>query len=367
MKIALVHDFLIQDGGAEKVLDVMQEIWPQAPTYTLFFDPKKLPAFSDRNLRISFLQKLPFALKKYQWYILLMPTAIEHFDLSGYDVVISSTSAFAKGVITHPKTIHLCYCHTPTRYLWSDTHSYVKELRVPRFIKSLLPPILSRLRAWDQQAALRVDQFIANSQTVRQRIQKYYKKDACVIFPPVDTHHFHISPRPKTYFLTGGRLVAYKRFDLVVEACNKTGIPLKIFGSGPIKNDLQKQAKPNIEFLGKVDDQKRHELYADARAFIHPQEEDFGMTPVESMASGRPVIAYRKGGATETVLEGVSGEFIETQTWEELADHLIRFDERRYDPHRIKAHAEQFGKERFKKELKKLVEDLCASSSTSDI
>ncbi len=362
MKIALVHDYLVQDGGAEKVLDVLQEIWPEAPTYTLFFDPKKLPTFSGRDIRTSFLQKMPLALKKYQWYITLMPTATEHYDLSEYDVVVSSTSAFAKGIITRPGAIHICYCHTPTRYLWSDTHSYVEELRVPRFIKSMLPPVLSRLRAWDQQAADRVDQFVANSQTVRERIKKYYRHDAHVIFPPVDTHRFHISPRPKTYFLTGGRLVAYKRFDLVIDACNKTGIPLKIFGSGPVQDDLRRQAKSNVEFLGKVSGDVLHDLYAEALAFIHPQEEDFGITPVESMAAGRPVIAYRKGGAGETVVEGLSGEFIETQTWEELADHLIRFDDTRYDPKTIKAHAEKFSRERFKKEMEEFI---CTYSSTS--
>src|SRR3989338_1939158 len=293
MKIALVHDYLVQDGGAEKVLEVMQEIWPQAPTYTLFFDPKKLPTFSGRDIRTSFLQKLPLALKKYQWYITLMPTATEQYNLSEFDVVVSSTSAFSKGVITKPGAVHICYCHTPTRYLWSDTHSYLEELRVPRIIKSFLPIVLSRLRTWDQQAAWRVDHFVANSQTVRQRIQKYYHKDAHVIFPPVDTHKFHLSPRPKNYFLTGGRLVAYKRFDLVVDACNKTGIPLKIFGTGPVESQLKKYAKSNIEFLGKVSDDTLRILYADAKAFIHPHEEDFGITPVESMAAGRPVIAYR--------------------------------------------------------------------------
>lgn len=358
MKLALIHDHLIQDGGAEKVLDVLQEMWPQAPTYTLFFDPKKFPNFAGRDIRTSFLQRMPLALKKYQWYITLMPTATEQYDLSEYDVIVSSTSAFAKGVLTRPGTTHICYCHTPTRYLWSDTHSYVEELRVPGFIKAMLPPVLSRLRTWDQQAAARVDHFVANSETVRLRIQKYYRRDAHVIFPPVDTHHFHLSPRPKTYFLAGGRLVAYKRFDLIVDACNKTGLPLKIFGSGPVEADLKKHAESNIEFLGKVSDEKLRELYADAIAFIHPQEEDFGITAIESMASGRPVIAYRKGGATETIVEGVSGEFLETQTWEELADHLIRFNSSHYNPHRIKALAEQFGRERFKKELKELISTL---------
>lgn len=356
MRIALVHDYLVQDGGAEKVLHALQEIWPDAPTFTLFFDPKKLPAFAGRDIRTSFLQHLPFALKKYQWYIALMPTATEQYDLSDFDVVISSTSAFAKGILTRPDAVHICYCHTPTRYLWSDTHSYIEDLHAPRLIKSLLPPLLSRLRLWDKQAADRVDYFIANSQTVKNRIQKYYRKDAHVIFPPVDTHKFHLSPRPKTYFLTGGRLVAYKRFHLVVEACNKTGIQLKLFGTGPVETALRKQARKNVEFFGKVSDAQLHDLYADAKAFIHPQEEDFGITPVESMAAGRPVIAYRKGGATETIVEGVTGEFIETQTWEELADHLIRFEERHaYDPTRIKHHAEQFSRQLFKEQIQQFL------------
>lgn len=355
MKIALVHDYLIQDGGAEKVLEILQEIWPSAPTYTLLFDPKKLPTFAGRDIRTSFLQRFPFAKTKYQWYITLMPTATEHYDLREFDVVISSTSAFAKGIITRPDAIHICYCHTPTRYLWTDTTSYIQELRVPGFVKALLPPVLSRLRMWDQQAAQRVDHFIANSETVRARIQKFYRHDAIVIYPPVNTNLFHLSPKPKTYFLTGGRLVAYKRFDMVIEACNKTGLPLKVFGSGPVEKKLRKMAKPNVEFFGRVSEKEQHELYANARAFIHPQEEDFGITPVESMASGRPVIAYRKGGATETVIEGLSGELFDEQSWEELADHLIRFDESKYDPHTIKTHAEQFNKEVFIEKMKKIV------------
>jgi glycosyltransferase involved in cell wall biosynthesis len=357
MKIALVHDYLIQDGGAEKVLEVLQEIWPSAPTYTLFFDPKKIPTFAGRDIKTSFLQRMPFSKTKYQWYIMLMPTATEHYDLSEFDVVVSSTSAFAKGIITRPDTLHICYCHTPTRYLWSDMRSYIQELRAPKLIKTILPPLLSRLRVWDHQSAARVDNFIANSATVKKRIQKYYQKGSTVIYPPVNTHLFQISTKPKEYFLTGGRLVAYKRFDLVVDAFNKTGLPLKVFGSGPVENDLRKKAKSNIEFLGRVSEDVQRELYQNAKAFIHPQEEDFGITPVESMAAGRPVIAYRKGGATETVKEGLSGEFFSEQSWEELADHLIRFDESKYDPRKIKSHAENFCKEQFKTRLKIFVEE----------
>lgn len=356
MKLALVHDYLIQSGGAEKVVDVMHGLWPKAPLYTLLFEPKNLPEFKGRDIRTSFLKRLPLARRKYQWYLPLMPTATEHYDLKGFDVVLSSTSAFAKGVITGEKTLHVCYCHTPTRYLWSDTHSYIAELRIPRFIKSFLPPVLSRLRVWDKQAADRVDVFIANSETVKQRIKKYYRKEAHVIHPPVDTHRYNISNKPKEYFLIGGRLVAYKRYDMVIEAANKTGLPLKIFGSGPVEKDLKKMAGPNVEFLGRVDEKTKAELYANAKAFINPQEEDFGITPVESMAAGRPVIAWRKGGATETVKEGVSGEFFDEQSWEELADHMIRFDESNYDPHKIKAHAENFSRKNFEQRIKTFIE-----------
>lgn len=362
MKIALVHDYLIQDGGAEKVLEVLQEIWPSAPTYTLFFDPKKLPAFAGRNIKTSFLQRMPFATKKYQWYIMLMPTATEHYDLSEFDVVVSSTSAFAKGIITRPDAIHVCYCHTPTRYLWSDMRNYIQELRAPKIIKIILPPLLSHLRVWDHQAATRVNNFVANSKTVSKRIKKYYQQDSHVIYPPVNTHLFKISTKPKSYFLTGGRLVAYKRFDIVVEACNKTGMKLKVFGSGPVEKDLRKMAKDNIEFLGRISEEIQTELYANAKAFIHPQEEDFGITPVESMAAGRPVIAYRKGGATETVKEGLCGEFFDEQSWEELADHLIRFNESNYDPRKIKSHAENFCKEQFKTKMKIFVEEIWKKS-----
>lgn len=356
MKIAFVHDYLAQNGGAEKVLQAFQEIWPQAPTYTLFFDVRKLPQFKGQDIRTSFMQKLPLVRSRYQWYLPLMPTATESLDLSEFDVVLSSASAFAKGVITREDALHICYCHTPTRYLWSDTHSYVQELAMPRVIKSLLPILLSRLRIWDRQAADRVDYFIGNSETVRRRIKKYYGRDSLLLAPPVATDRFSVSGEPKKYFLTGGRLVAYKRYDLVVEACNQTGLPLKIFGTGPVAKALKKTAKSNIEFLGPVSDQEQARLYAGAKAFIHPQVEDFGITPVESMAAGRPVIAYRAGGATETVLEGIAGEFFDEQCWAAVADQLIRFDETRYDPVQIRKHAEQFSTQVFQSRIRQLVE-----------
>jgi glycosyltransferase involved in cell wall biosynthesis len=362
MKIALVHDYLTQDGGAEKVLSVLQDIWPSAPTFVLFHDLRRVPRFKGKDLRTSFLQRMPLIRSKFQWYLPLMPTATEHYDLKGFDVVVSSTSAFAKGIVTQPGTIHVCYCHTPTRYLWTDTLSYVEELRIPRFVKAMLPPLLSLLRVWDRQSAERVDVFIANSETVRGRIKKYYGRDSEVVHPPVETEKFVVSDAPKTYFLAGGRLVAYKRFDLIVEAANKTGLPLKIFGTGPVLAELKKQAKSNVQFLGRVSDKDLPSLYANAKAFIHPQEEDFGITAVESMAAGRPVMALKKGGAIETVIDGVTGHLFEEQSWEELADYFIRFDDTQWNPVAIKAHAERFSRAAFMDRIRALVEKHYAHS-----
>lgn len=352
MRTALIHDHLIQSGGAERVLSALQAMWPHAPTYTLAFDRARMDAeFGHRDIRTSFLQRFPGGLSKLRWYLALMPTATESYDLSAFDMVISSSSAFAKGVLTQPHSVHICYCHTPTRYLWSDTHSYREELRAPRFAKFLLPPFLSLLRMWDRAAADRVDFFIANSETVRERIKKFYRRDSVVIPPPVDTHRFAISADPKTYYLIGGRLVAYKRYDIVIDAFTKLGIPLKVFGSGPAEKDLRKRAGANIEFLGRVSDDERARLFANAIAFLHPHEEDFGITAVESMAAGRPVIAYRRGGAIETIVDGVTGVFFDEQTWEELADTVLHFDHTKFQPARIKEHAERFSVEHFRKAM----------------
>jgi len=351
MKIALIHDHLTQEGGAEKVLQVLQDIYPQAPTYTLFYDAEKIKTFKDKKIITSFLQKMPWALKKYQMYLPLMPTATESYNLIDYDMVISSCSAFAKGVITRSNTIHICYCHTPTRYLWSDTHRYVEELGYNRIIKKIIPLILTRLRQWDRLAADRVDYFLASSKNVAKRIEKYYGRTSIVIYPPVETDKFKISDKLQNYFLIGGRLVAYKRYDLAIEAFNHLKIPLKIFGEGPERKNLEKMAKSNIEFLGKVNNEKLTELYSQAQAFIHPQIEDFGITAVESMASGRPVIAFAAGGALETVIEGKTGKLFDEQTWESLADAVIRMQKEKYNPQSIKLHAEKFRTDRFKKEI----------------
>jgi len=357
MKIALVHDYLAQDGGAERVLKAFHEIWPSAPIFVLFHKPGSVAGFEQADIRESFLRFLPWGRTRYQWYLPWMPLAMEKHNLDEFDVVLSNTSAFAKGVITRPHTLHICYCHTPTRYLWTDTHEYIADLKYNFVIKAFLPRLLHYMRMWDKASVDRVDQFIANSKTIKQRIQKYYRHSSDIVYPPVDVQKFFVS-KPGDYFVTGGRLAAYKRFDLVVQVFNRLGWPLKIYGSGPKWwSDVQKSAKPNIEFLGRVDEKTKAELLSNAKAFIHPQLEDFGITPVEAMAAGTPVIAYGFGGATETVVPGKTGVFFHEQTWESLLDTLLKFDPQAWDRQAIREHALQFSADRFKKEMKQYVED----------
>ncbi|MFH0819341.1 MAG: glycosyltransferase [Patescibacteria group bacterium] len=357
MKIALVHDHLAQDGGAEKVLAAFQQIWPEAPTYVVVYNPKQAnKIFANKDIRTSFIQKLPWGVKKYKWYMPFYPAAVEDYDLSDYDVILSSNSAFAKGIITKPKTLHICYCHTPTRFLWSDTHSYIKELGVSKIVKKILPIFLSNIRQWDRLAAERVDKYISNSSLVKKRIEKYYHRDSDIIYPPVEVEKFALNNETGDYFLAGGRIVPYKRFDIIVDAFNRLGRPLKIFGDGPELNALKARAKKNIEFLGRVDDQEKMKLYQNALAYINPQEEDFGITMLESMASGRPVIAYDAGGAKEIINTNLTGILFAEQTWEDLADAVVKFDSATYTPSEIRKYAEQFNISHFKQSIEQYVE-----------
>jgi glycosyltransferase involved in cell wall biosynthesis len=351
-KVALVHDYLVQDGGAERVLAVLQEMFPKAPTFVLFYDPTQSHAsFQNRSIKTSFLNRWPFARKNYQWYLPLMPMAIEHIDLTGYDLVISSSIAFAKGVLASPGSTHICYCHTPTRFLWQERLSYLNDLPQPRFIKSLLPAFMHHLRQWDRMAAERPDIMVTNSETSRGRIQRYYGRDAEVIYPPVDVSRIPIAKGAGKFWLTGGRLVGYKRFDLVVKAFAKLHLPLKIFGTGPEYKKLRALAGQKTEFLGHVTDTQKLELYRDCIGFISPQFEDFGITIVEAMAAGRPVVTYGKGGGSETVIDGVTGIHLPRQSWEDIGDAVIRFDPTRFDPLTIRTHAEIFSAERFKRQF----------------
>ncbi|MFP4514878.1 MAG: glycosyltransferase [Parcubacteria group bacterium] len=356
MKTALVHDHLAQDGGAEKVLQTFLEMYEHAPIFTLLYDKKNaIKYYSKHEIQASIIQKLPGGVSHYKWYLPLMPLAVEFFDLRPYNLVLSDTSSFAKGVITAPDSTHICYCHTPTRYLWSDTHQYINELKYNKWLKKIISLILTRLRVWDKSAADRVDYFIANSKTVQKRIKKYYRRNSEVIYPPVETNKFYISKDLDNYFLIGCRLAPYKRVDLVIESFINLGADykLKIFGSGVDEKRLKKIAKghDNIEFLGRVSEQEKIKLYSKALAFINPQEEDFGITPVESMASGRPVIAYRKGGATETIVEGKTGIFFNKQTVSSLSEAIKSYSEHDFNPEEIRGHALFFSKDRFKREI----------------
>lgn len=357
MKVALVHDFLNQVGGAEKVLQVFHELFPRAPVFTLSYDREETgDIFDSLDIRTSFIQRLPGGIKHYKWYIALMPAAIEQFDLSSYDVVLSDCSAYAKGVVVRPDTLHICYCHSPTRYLWSDTHHYTEELRQPSIVKTLLPLFLNQIRTWDKLAAERVDKFITNSRNVARRIKKYYGRESTVIYPPVEVNKFYVSDKIEDYYLIVSRLRPYKRVDLAIEAFNALEFPLKIIGTGEEYKKLKKMAKKNIEFLGPLSDEEKRHYLAHCKAFIHPQEEDFGITAVEAMASGRPVIAYRKGGALETVKDGVTGEFFEDQTPWSLVDTVREFHPEKFDPKKIRQQALKFDISIFKKKIKDFIE-----------
>ncbi len=348
MRVALAHDHLNQAGGAERVLAELHARYPAAPVFTLLRDRSQLGGFgSGWDVRESFLRRLPGGERFFKWYLWLMPTAVECLDVTDYDVVISSCSALIKGLVVKPETTHVCYCHTPTRYLWSDTHSYASELPLPRLVKRLLPLVLTYLRQWDYLAAQRVDRFVANSRFVAQRIRKYYRREAEVIYPPVATELFGAPREPGDYFVLLSRLRPYKRVDLAIRAFNKLGMPLKVIGSGEQEAELRTAAKPNIEFLGQVDDATKARYLAGARALIFPQEEDFGITAVESLAAGRPVIAYRAGGALEILEDGVTGRFFAEQSWESLADAVIRFRYQEFDPAQAQAAAVRFSRARF--------------------
>jgi glycosyltransferase involved in cell wall biosynthesis len=354
MKVAIIHDYLVSYGGAEKTFRALAEIFPDAELYSLFYNPKiKQRLFPNRKIYTSFLQKFPsFLRKKYQLLLPFLPIAAETIDFRDYDIVISASHSFAKGIITRPKTIHICYCFSPTRYLWDKSR--------PRFI-------LHYFRVWDRQASERVDQFIAVSKTVQQRIKKYYKRESIVIYPPVQTLNpkSEILNKSKTqnpngqkeFYLIVSQLREYKRIDLVVEAFNKLGLELVIVGEGPEKRKLQRKARGNIKFLGWQPDEVVQEYYKNCTAFIFPSEDDFGIAPIEAMGYGKPVLAYRKGGAIETIIEGKTGEFFDYQNAAVLADGIrrLRLNLKNYDPKFISHQVQKFSRERFEKEIKEFI------------
>jgi len=362
-RIVLVHDWLTTIAGAEKVLEAVYELYP-SPIYTLIKDEKKLKdsVFENAKIITSFIQKLPFSKTKYRNYLLFFPLAIEQFDLSEYDVVISSSHAVAKGVLTNSNQLHICYCHTPMRYAWDLYHHYLKESKLDRGIKGLFAKlILHYIRLWDISTLNRVDYFIANSKYVAKRIKKIYGRDSIVIYPPVDTDKFEIYTKKENFYLTACRLVPYKKVDIIVRAFkNMPDRKLIVIGDGPDIKKIKAIARKskNIEILGYQSFENLKYYMQRAKAFIFAAEEDFGIIPVEAQACGTPVIAYGKGGVTETVIEKQTGLFFYKQTPEVIMEIIRKFEkiEDRFDPYIIRRNAERFSKQRFKKEFKTFVD-----------
>jgi len=350
MRTAIVHDYLTQFGGAERVLKVLMDMFPHAPVYTLVHDTRVTAGVLDaRRIRTSFLQKIPLARSRHRLFPLVMPLAVEQFDLSAYDLVLSASHSFGKGVITRPETLHVSYCFTPLRYAWDDSHRYVREFGVPTLLRALVPLALTYVRMWDVQAADRVDAFLAISRFVAERIRKYYGRTSTVVYPPVDTETFRPQGSVGDRFLVVSRLLPYKRIDLAVEACNGLRVPLDIVGTGPEEGQLRSIAGPTIRFLGFLPDDDVARLYASCRAFLFPQEEDFGLTVLEAAAAGRPAVAFRGGGALETVVEGETGVLFSEQTTDSLGTGMEDVLRRAWDSERIRAHAVRFSTLAFRR------------------
>lgn len=357
MKIALVHDYLVQYGGAERVLEAFTELYPYAPIYTLIYDPEAMHGvFVGKRIYTSFLQKSRFVRKHHRLFPALMPLAIEEFDFSKYDVVLSDSSSYAKGIITRPETLHISYMHTPMRYAWDDCQKYTEDFGFPRLVKKLVPFFMNPIRLWDRVSADRVDRIVANSNFVAARIRKYYRKESIVIHPPVDVDRFAVAPAGKDYYLMVGRLIAYKRHDIAIEAFNRLKMPLKIIGRGPELERLKRLAGPTIEFLGRVDEAELPQYYAECRGFVFPQEEDFGIVAIEALASGRPLISYRGGDIPEHMEEGKMGVFFDEQTSESVIQAVERFEKMHFDPAYIRSRVLRFDKALFKAKMKDYIE-----------
>jgi len=352
--VAIVHDFLVQMGGAEKVVEALHDLYPDAPIYTSVYDPSAMPPeYRKWDIRTSSLQRWPMRRKLHRLMLPFYPAAFESFDLSGYDLVLSSSSAFAKGVITLPHTRHVCYMHAPMRYVWM-TDTYLKGERAAR-AGFALRVIFHYLRLWDQASAQRVDTFIANSTAVKQRIAKFYRRDAIVIPPPVDTSRFAVPEAKGDYYIAVSRFVPYKRMDMAVDAMRRLGRPLKVVGTGRQEADLRRRAGPTVEFLGWVPNERLPELLANARAFLMPGEEDFGIAPVEANACGRPVIAYAAGGALDTQEDGRTGILFSPQTVDALCAAVERFETMTFDHRAIAAQARRFDTEQFKQRMREVI------------
>lgn len=364
IRVALVHDYLNEYGGAERVLEAFAEIWPEAPIYTAFYQ-KDSPAykrFADKKIVTSWAQKIPgFASRLHSPLRFLAPLIWESLDFDEYDVVVSSASWYiTKGILTRPKTLHVCYCHTPPRYLYG----YQTAMNWQKYwlVRQYARVVNKYLRQYDYLAAQRVDKFVTNSENTRKRIEKFYRRESEVIYPPVSLREVEVLEgvvEQEPYYLTGGRLVGAKNFELVIKAVNKLRLKLKVFGEGTLRERLEEMAGGTVEFVGRVDEEKLARLYKGAKAFISlAEDEDFGITPVESMMAGTPVIAFKGGGYVESVLQGKTGILIDEVRVESLVRVLEGFEDKEFefDKRVIVNHAKKFEKEKFMEKMKSFVE-----------
>lgn len=353
MKVALIHYWLVSWRGGEKVLEELAEIFPDADIYTHVVDRELIETspLKGRKIRTTFIQRLPWARKLYQAYLPLMPIALEQLDLSQYDLVISCESGPAKGVIVPPGVTHICYCFTPMRYVWDMYHEYLRHAGALRRI--LMRPLIHYLRIWDRLSADRVDHFLVDSAFAGRRIEKFYRRNATVLYPPIRLNEFELAPQNEGYYLVIGQLARYKRADLAVRAFNQLGLPLVVIGEGELYDEIKSIAGPNITILGRQSRANVLAHYRGCKALVFPGVEDFGIVPLEAMATGKPVIAYAEGGALETVVDGVTGIYFRAQTEDSLREAVAKFEDGvcRFDSAVIRQHAAKFDVHRFKDEL----------------
>ena len=356
MHVALIHHWLVNMRGGEKVLEMLCELFPDADIFTHVVDHSNISdTFKQHRIYTTFINRLPFAKRFYPRYMPLMPLALEQLDMRHYDLVISIESGPAKGIITLPHTMHICYCNTPMRYIWGMYHDYIGQLN--SVLRLLARPIAHYIRQWDYISAGRVDHFIANSDNVAKRITKYYRRDSTIIYPPVDVDKISPADKHEDFYLLAGHLTAYKSPDLAISAFNRIGKPLVVIGEGDQLKRLKSIAKSNIQFLGWQSDEVLRSYYARCKALIFPGEEDFGIVPVEAMAAGRPVIAYGKGGALETIVDETTGLFFHQPTADALIEAISRFEQNidTFTPETIMRHAKQFDCDSFKAKILDLI------------
>src|SRR6266478_9129835 len=364
MKVAIVHYWLVGMRGGEKVVEALCEMYPQADIFTHVYVPEMISDKINRHKIIpTFINALPRSARMYKTYLPLMPLALEQLDLRPYDLIISSESGPAKGIIPPAEALHVCYCHTPMRYIWNMYHEY--RSGAGRVTRLLMPPLSHYLRMWDVTSAARVDSFVANSATVARRIRRYYGVDSAVVHPPVDTAAFAAVPSSELgdHYLMAGELVSYKRPDLAVRAFNEMRLKLVVIGGGEMLDEVRRLAGPTVTVMGSQPFDVLKEHYARCRALIFPGEEDFGMVPVEAMASGRPVVAFGRGGATETVAPDVSGVFFAEQSVEAISSAVRCLADIEIDPEKIAAHANQFGRDQFFQKMRAHIDGLLAAKS----